>query len=271
MSERFRSRYWQDLTTAEISAADMGTVVALLPVAATEQHGPHLPLSVDADINRALVDRIVATASDDLPLLVLPALAVGVSPEHADFAGTLSLSAETMIRLLEEIGDGVAAAGVRKLVLFNTHGGQPQILDIVAQKLRRRHGMLAVPMNAYRFWDAAAEFGADEAAHGIHAGAAETSIMLEIAADRVRTGSIRDFASLSRTMAAEFAHLRPFGRIAGFGWQAQDLNPSGAVGDAGLASAEAGARLLDQAAAKALAIIGDLAVLSPGVLRGDGA
>src|SRR5512147_911095 len=106
------TRYWQELTTADFAALDGERTIALLPVAAIEQHGPHLPVAVDAAINAALIERLVARAPSTMPLLVLPMLSIGVSPEHADFPGTLTVSAETMLRLLGEIGDSVAAAGV---------------------------------------------------------------------------------------------------------------------------------------------------------------
>ncbi len=147
-------RYWQDMTTTDVAAADMQRLIALLPVAAIEQHGPHLPLSVDATINRAILERAVTLMPADLPVSVLPAQPVGKSDEHGAFPGTLSLSAETLIALWRDIGASVARAGVRKLVLLNTHGGQPQILDVVAGELRARHQMLAVAVNAYRLYDA---------------------------------------------------------------------------------------------------------------------
>ncbi len=134
-------RYWQDMTTVEVAALDHARAIALLPVAAIEQHGPHLPLAVDATINRGVLEHALTLMPDDLPVTILPALPIGKSDEHGAFPGTLSLSAETLIRLWSEVGDSVARAGVRKLVLFNSHGGQPQILDVVASGLRARHAM----------------------------------------------------------------------------------------------------------------------------------
>ncbi len=264
------SRYWDRLTTEEFANADMSAVVAVQPVAATEQHGPHLPVSVDAAINRALVEHTIERLSDEMPVLFLPPLAVGVSPEHGDFPGTLSLAHRTMIHVLTDIGVGVDKAGVRKLAFLNTHGGQPHVLDIAAQMLRRRHGMLVFPLNAYRYWDGAARFGEHEAAHGIHAGAVETSIMLAIDPDAVRQDKARRFESLAEKLANEFDHVRPFGREVSFGWQAQDLNASGAVGDATLASADDGAALLDQAAGKLAAVLKEVAALSPDIVAEDG-
>jgi creatinine amidohydrolase len=188
---------------------------------------------------------------------VLPALPIGRSDEHAAFAGTLSLSPETAIRLWGEVGEAVARAGIRKLVLFNSHGGQPQLLDIVGRDLRIRHRMLVVQVNAYRLWDASAFFDAAELAHGIHAGAIETSIMLHLRPDLVRREKAANFVPGSIALARTAKHIGPHGRVP-FSWTAQDLHPSGAAGDATKASAEAGRALVEQAARAFAAILEEL-------------
>ena len=137
-------RFWQEMTTAEFARLDATRVIALLPVGAIEQHGPHLPVVVDACINAGIVARALELLPADLPVTVLPMLPVGKSDEHLAFPGTLSLSAETLARLWTEVGLSVARAGVRKLVLFNSHGGQPQVMEIVARDLRVRLGMVVV-------------------------------------------------------------------------------------------------------------------------------
>jgi len=170
-----RSPYWQDLSTAEIAAADRDRTVIVVPVGAIEQHGPHLPVGVDAMLNQAILDRAVAQLPEDCPVTVLPAMPVGKSNEHLAFPGTLSLSADTLIRLWTEIAECVLAAGVRKLVLFNSHGGQPQIMDIVARDLRVRRRMLVVLANWFHLIDQGRWFDADEVRYGIHGGTIETS------------------------------------------------------------------------------------------------
>lgn len=261
------ARYWVDLTTAEFAGLDRARIIALLPVGATEQHGPHLPLSVDSRIAAALVKRVADTLPPEFPLSILPMLHFGVSPEHADFPGTLSLSAETMLALLMDVGRSVAAAGIKKLAILNGHGGQPQILDIAAQKLRRECRLLVFPLNGYRYWNVEKQFGAEEAAFGIHGGAAETSIMLAIAAETVRRAKLADFPSLAAALAKRFRHLRPYGRIASFGWQAQDLNPAGAVGNATRADAAKGEALLAEAAALLGEILHEIDALSLDVIK----
>lgn len=251
-------RLWQDMTTVEFAALDAARVIALLPVAAIEQHGPHLPVAVDATINQGVLARALALMPDDLPVTVLPAMPIGKSDEHGAFPGTLSLGTETLIRLWSEIGDSVARAGVRKLVLFNSHGGQPQILDLVASGLRARHAMLAVAVNYYRLLTTDGLFPADELRHGIHGGAVETSIMLHLDPGAVRLDQAAPAPSLSAEMARDYRFLSPIGRLAPFAWQTQDLNPTGVCGDPTLADAEHGRLLVEQAATRLVEILHEI-------------
>ena len=142
------ARLWQEMTTTDFAALDPERTIAVLPVAAIEQHGPHLPVSVDACINQGILDEVLRRLPDDLPVTFLPLMPIGKSNEHMAYPGTLTLSAETLIRLWTEIGESVFRAGIRKLVIVNSHGGQPQIMDIVARDLRVRLGMLVVTLRA---------------------------------------------------------------------------------------------------------------------------
>ncbi|HKO08118.1 MAG TPA: creatininase family protein, partial [Alphaproteobacteria bacterium] len=260
-------RYWQEMTSAEIAALEGASVVAILPLAAIEQHGPHLAVAVDAVINEGVLARTLELVPEPLPLTVLPALAVGRSDEHEDFPGTLSLSPETALRLWEEVADGVARAGIRKLVLFNSHGGQSQLLDIVGRRLRRKHGMLVVQVNLYRLWDARRFFDENEVTHGIHGGAVETSLMLHLRPDLVRRGRLRNFAPSSAALAKRYKAIGAHGRVP-FSWLAQDLHSSGAAGDARLASAQRGRALLEEAATRLAAILVETARLPLATLKG---
>ena len=173
-------RMWQELTTKDFTALDAERTVALLPVGAIEQHGPHLPVVVDALVAEEVVRRAFAHMSDEVPALLLPTSSIGKSNEHIDFPGTLTLSAETLTRLWTEIGDSVARAGIRKIVFLNAHGGQPQIMEIVARELRVRHAMLAVTTSWSRLVDLDGMFGENERRHGIHGGAVETLSLIHI-------------------------------------------------------------------------------------------
>ena len=148
-----RSRYWQDLGTADFAALDTVQTVAVQPLAATEQHGPHLPVSVDSDINNGILEAALVRLPADLSALVLPPQMVGKSEEHNRFPGTLSVPAEALIRHWKAIGESVARTGVRRIIFFNSHGGNPPIMDIVARDLRIRHGILAVTVNWWNLVD----------------------------------------------------------------------------------------------------------------------
>lgn len=266
-----QSGYWQDLTTDDFATVDPERVIALLPVAAIEQHGPHLPLYTDACLNEGLVARMLELLPETLTVLVLPTLPVGHSIEHTGFPGTLSLSAETLIRMWEEVGACVARTGIRKLVIFNTHGGQGQIVDIVAGRLRRDHGMLVVRANSYRLGVPEDLFPEEELAFGIHGGAVETSMMLHLRADLVRTEALERFESLDETLAREASILRA-DKPVGFAWAAQDLNPEGATGDAEDADAERGALIIDHMARQMVDLMADVEAfplhqLRPGVVE----
>ena len=251
-----RSRFWADLSTRDFAALDASRVVAVLPVAATEQHGPHLPVSVDTTIVDAVVAASLPHLPADVPVLFLPTQAIGKSNEHIRFPGTLTLSAETTIRLWTEIGESVARAGVRKLVLFNSHGGQVSVMDIVARDLRTRCEMLVVSANWYGLPlgdDAMGRFSREEHRFGIHAGDIETSLMLAARPQHVDMAQARDFRSTSQDRAARFKILGN-GVSAKLGWQMQDYNALGAAGNAALATADKGAALLE-AAGRQLALL----------------
>jgi len=256
------SRFWADWTSPQFevarSAGSLDRLIAVLPVAATEQHGPHLPLQVDT----ALVDGVIAHAlphlAPELPALFLPTQAVGFSPEHAAFPGTLTLKAETVIRLWTEIGECVAAAGVKRLVLFNSHGGQVGLMDVVARDLRARLGMLVYSVNWFGLpltgpdgSDVHALFSAHEHRFGIHAGDIETSMMRALRPDLVDMARAENFASTSEERAKAFPILGN-GKSAKLGWQMQDYHPAGAVGNAAAATVDKGQAVL-AAAGRALA------------------
>jgi creatinine amidohydrolase len=248
-------RFWADLTTRDFAALDTSRTVAVLPLGATEQHGPHLPLGVDT----CLVDGIVAAAlpllSDEVPALFLPTQAIGLSPEHARFAGTLTLSAETLIRLWKDIGAGVARAGIRKLVLFNAHGGHVGAMDIVARELREAHDLIVYSVSWFNLplGEADEQFSAGEHRFGVHAGEIETSMMLALRAPLVRMEAALDFTSTSQQRAADYAILGN-GKSAKLGWAMQDYNPQGAAGNAAAATSDKGRKVVE-AAARQLALL----------------
>jgi creatinine amidohydrolase len=255
------ARYWLDLTTEEFRTRDMARTIAVLPVAAVEQHGPHLPVGVDTYINEGYLARALPLVPDDLDVLVLPGQAVGKSNEHLAFPGTLTLSAETAIRAWTEIGESVHRAGCRKIVLLNSHGGNVSVIDIAARELRVRCGMLAVNVAWHRLGYPEGLLDEVEARHGIHAGHAETSLMLAFRPETVHMERAQNFLPRTLAMEQQFRYLRATQPV-GFGWMSQDLNAAGAMGDASRATAEDGDAAADYGAQAFIALLREVDAFS---------
>ena len=257
-----RSLYWAEQSTAALSARDPGRTIAVLPLGATEQHGPHLPLAVDTIQVEAVVRTLAAALPPESPVLFLPTLPVTLSTEHLGFAGTLSLTPATFLATLAEIAGQVARNGVRKLVFLNGHGGNTAILDVAARAARVEHGMLALRLNWFGVGLPEGLFPEGETAKGIHGGAMETSLMLHLAPELVDMGRARDFgnrAAAPDRMASGLGLAGP-GTLA---WATEDLDPEGACGDATAASAEAGERVLAHVVAGIVPLLARLDALSP--------
>ena len=252
-----KSRWWWDLTTQDFADIDAERVVAILPVGAVEQHGPHLPVRVDAAINSGIIARAIELMPPDCPALVLPMLPVGKSDEHVAFPGTLTLSYETLGRVWFELGESVHRAGIRKMLFFNSHGGQPQLLEIVCRDLRVRLGMFAVSAMWPGLIDMDALFDAGENKHGIHAGQSETSMMLHLHPELVEMQRAENFVPVTIEIERE-SEILGRGSSVSFGWQAQDLHPKGACGDATKATAELGAVTVERAAQRLVTLIDEI-------------
>ncbi|MFN9773733.1 MAG: creatininase family protein [Burkholderiales bacterium] len=261
-----RHRRWASLTWQEFAALDAARTVVVLPVAAIEQHGPHLPLEVDAAIVAGVLDAALARTAPDTTVLTLPPCPVGKSDEHLAFPGTLTLGTQTLMRLWYELGESVHRAGLRKLVIVNAHGGQGHVARIVSQDLRVRLGMVAVAANTYGFGEPAGLFPEAETRHGIHGGAIETSLMLHLDPDAVRRERVADFPAASAALEARGGELRLHGNGA-LAWATQDLNPEGACGDARLANAEAGRAIVAHAAGRLARLLDEVAAYPLEALR----
>ncbi len=252
------THWWWDLSTREFAELDLDRFVAILPVGAVEQHGPHLPVRVDAAINAGIVARAVELMPADLPALVMPAVPVGKSNEHIAFKGTLSLPYDVLGRVWFEMAKSAFRAGVRRIILWNSHGGQPQLMEIVCRELRVELGMFAVGASWFRTIDTSDLYSATERRHGIHGGESETSVMLHLHPDLVRMDLAQDFRPRSMELERQGGLLSPEGGV-GFGWQAQDLHPFGVAGDAASADAARGRIEVERAAAALVRLIGDVA------------
>ncbi len=246
MTRRFD---WADYRAPEFAHIDPARTIAVLPTAAVEQHGPHLPVGVDTMIAEGLLACLRADCPDDLDIRILPTQAVGKSNEHLWAPGTLTLTAEAALAAWVQIGLSVARAGVRKIVIINSHGGNLDLISILSRELRVRAGMLAVKAQWSSFGAPENLFSAQENQYGIHGGDAETSLMLAFRPDTVDMTQAQDFRS-----SAAAAPIPPTGPIS-LGWVSADLNPHGVVGQAHLATAEKGAALAAHMTAGMIALL----------------
>ena len=266
-------RFWADLKSPDFARLDLARCIAVLPVAATEQHGPHLPLNVDTTLIDGVIAAALAHLPAALPVLFLPTQVVGLSPEHARFAGTLTLKADTVIRLWTELAESVAANGVKKFLLLNSHGGQVGLLDVVARDLRARLDMLVYSVSWFNLplvdehgVCVSDRFSAQEQRFGIHAGEIETSMMLALRPEQVDMSKAQDFQSSSQDRAEQFSILGN-GRSAKLGWQMQDYNAQGAAGNAAAATPEKGHALLTAAGRSLAQLLTEIDQLPADTLR----
>lgn len=228
---------WATQRAPQFGGLDPMRTIAILPTAAIEQHGPHLPVGTDTLIMEGMLAELrrQLSALPDAPdVRILPVQAVGKSNEHLWAPGTVTLSAETALRAWLEIGLSVARAGIRKIVLVNSHGGNLDLVSILSRELRVRAGMFAVKCQWTAFGMPEGMYPPRETAFGIHGGDMETSLMMAFAPDCVDMSAARDFTS-----SAEAGGVSPIGPIS-YGWIASDLNPAGTVGNAAAATAAKG-------------------------------
>ena len=225
---------WLEKKASDFRKIDPERTIAILPTAAIEQHGPHLPVGTDTIIGKGMLDEVKKIIPADLDARILPIQAIGKSNEHIWEYGTLTLSAETALRAWTEIGESIARSGVKKLVIVNSHGGNLDLISIVARELRVRFGMLVVKCQWGNFGQPEGLFSEYEKKYGIHGGEGETSLVLYFRPELVDMNLAAKFES-----TAERTPFPPVGPIS-YGWVAKDLNPEGTVGDAHLATAEKG-------------------------------
>lgn len=247
------SQPWSHLTTTDFARLDPDRTIAVLPVSACEQHGAHLPLSTDAVINAGVIKQALNSFDSSVTVLILPAQEIGDSIEHTDFPGTLTAEFDDLVRSWLAIGESVSRAGVSKMLIFNTHGGQRGHVDQAAIRLRARHNMLVARVNGSALGLPPALINDTEQRFGFHGGEIETSMMLHLAPELVRREHLAHYRSAGEKLAAANQVLGAE-KPAGFGWMAQDLNPHGVTGNAANASAANG-RLIVQHMAERLALL----------------
>jgi len=262
-------RHWQELASSDFDTIAADDPVAVMVLAAIEQHGPHLPLSTDLDIGLGLLDRVCRELGDDFPLLILPPLAVGASEEHQLFPGTLSLSPGVATNVICGLGESVARAGVRRLILLNSHGGNTSVMTSAALHLRRCREMLVVKASYMKLGLPEGLVPVDELRHGLHGGLVETAMMMHLEPARVRENSIQDFVPAGKRMADDGFSLAPEGE-ASYAWLAGDLHPSGVAGKASDATAGLGKQLVEHYARGLADVFRDARRLDPPWFRKKG-
>ena len=257
MSTTGRRAWWGDYRTTEFASIDPEATIAVIPLAAIEQHGPHLPVSTDTTIMQGMLETVIERLPSELDIRILPVQAVGKSNEHLYAPGTLTLPAGALIDAWTELGASVARAGLKKLVFVNSHGGNEEIMGIVSRELRVRFGMMSVKTSWQRFGRPAGMFTELEDRHGIHGGDVETSLMLHFRPDLVDMSKAENFASNVARAEQGFDLLRQTGTHA-FAWVATDLNAHGVVGDASIATAEKGRLTAEFQADGFIRLLGDI-------------
>jgi creatinine amidohydrolase len=243
----YRKVWWSDFAAHEFAGLDPMKTIAVFPVAAIEQHGPHLPVGTDSIINEGHLRLLAERLPPDLDVRILPLQSIGKSNEHVWQVGTLTHTAGNAIDAWTQIGLEVARSGIRKIVFVNSHGGNVSILDIVARELRVRAEMLAVKSGWSQFWPK--ELYSDiENRHGIHGGDAETSLVLHFRPELVHRDRLADFPSVAERDERDYKYLRPTGPLS-YAWIASDIHPEGAAGEASRATAEKGRQSAEAAVA----------------------
>jgi creatinine amidohydrolase len=267
------SKFWADLSSRQFSqlaaSSAINQTVAVLPVAAIEQHGPHLPVSVDTALVNGVVQAALTHLPSSLPVLFMPTQQVGKSNEHIRYPGTLTLSAQTLISVWTELGACVARAGIKKLLLFNSHGGQVSVMDIVARDLRTAHDLIVFSSSWYSLPldDAVMNlFTPAEHRFGIHAGDMETSMMLALNDKQVDMTHAQHFRTQSEERAQSYPILGN-GSSAKLGWQIQDYNAYGAAGNATLATAAKGHAVINAAGLQLARLLAEISSLPLSTLK----
>jgi creatinine amidohydrolase len=228
--------YWNELNTYDFAHLSPEKTIAILPVASTEQHGPHLPVATDVAIANGMLAELKTQRPDDLDVLVLPTQEIGKANEHVFGPGSLSFGPEILIPAWTAIGAKVAEAGLRKLVIVNSHGGNADIMSIVGRELRVRHQMAVICTHWGRFGHPDGLISEHERQFGIHGGEVETSLMLHFRPELVRMENAQNFVSKAESRS-KFMQPAPPHVLS---WLAHDLNPHGVVGDASKGTAEKG-------------------------------
>ena len=260
-------RFLPYLTTTDVAALDKDEAAVILPVASIEQHGPHLPLVSDSLITEALIAQALELVDPDTALWVLPPLRYGKSNEHRRFPGTLTLSADTLAATIRDIATGVAAAGFPRLILANGHGGNPGVLEYVARDVREATGLIVFPLTVFQLNLPFPVLGEAEDHWGTHAGAWETSLLLDLAPGLVRTDRTKRLGEYPR-YPQDVRHIELRGEVT-YAWLAEDISTAGNMGDPGGATPELGREIRTLIVARLAEVLAEMATFEMPVPAGS--
>jgi creatinine amidohydrolase/Fe(II)-dependent formamide hydrolase-like protein len=255
------SRYLPYLTSPEIAALPKAQAVVVLAVGSVEQHGPHLPTITDSLVGQTTLGRALERVEPSVQVWVIPPLTYGKSNEHRPFPGTITLSASTMGAVIGDIARSLARSGFRRLILLNSHGGNPQVLDAIARDLHEETGMMLFSISAHRLGlPPSPPLRPEEAIWGMHAGDTETASVLAVAPELVhmdRTAELGDYPKLPPGLT-HLGSQGPYGPV-GFSWLSADLSTTGVLGDPRQATAEQGAERLEATVARLAEVLVEIA------------
>jgi len=241
-------RDFASLRAPQVSEVVSDDAILIQPIGAIEQHGPHLPFNTDFVIADESARALVKRHGEQLDLWLLPTIAYSKSDEHSWSDGTIWMSSQTMLAMLDDLGQCLARLPAARLVFLNAHGGNSSLLNVACRDLRRRHGLSTFLLHPFVPPDQGGESAPNEAGLGIHGGHLETSLMLHLRPDLV------DLSAASPNLPEQLLTNRfiRFGGVGSFGWLSDDFGPDGHVGDPTSANAEDG-RVAFDAAIKMLA------------------
>lgn len=252
--------FWENLVSMDLDALDRSKSVVLLPIAATEQHGPHLPLGTDAVILRGLLQAFQKEKTfDGQNVLIAPQLRIGKSNEHMGFCGTLTLTSKTLYDALDEIVGAMVQSGFKKIILTNSHGGNTDLLNLISRDLRIKYGVEVFVFDWWftDFWqDLLKDLKQSQSPYGVfHACELETSLMLYLQPSSVRMDRARDETPDAMFEGDQFVTL--FGPV-NMGWKTKDVTGSGVIGSPTFATAEKGEKMLHYAVDKLAEIVAEI-------------
>jgi creatinine amidohydrolase len=235
-------RFLPYLTWKQVEALDKLSTLIILPTAAIEQHGHHLPLATDTLLNNFILGRALELISPQLPAYALAPICYGKSNEHLGFPGTLSVSASTMMAVVRDVAQSVHSSGFKRLVIYNSHGGNSSLLDVMARDLRAEFGLQVFRLGA---GVKLSGLGEQEGAYGYHAGEVETSLLLAATPDLVETDK---YTSAYIRKIGEPGKLVPENGASTYAWLTRDISPSGVMGNPAASTKEKGERWREEMA-----------------------